>query len=81
MSNDKWVMTEDQKKWIDWMLHGMGISAARSSVKPSEKRELDELVERGMAYKGKNHSGDKVGMYYIPNKERERISKLLSPKQ
>lgn len=56
-------LTDFQKRMLSTMGRGCGIGAGRDSITAKERRELDALVEMGLARKCGNYRGDTTGMY------------------
>lgn len=71
------VPSDKQAKWIDYMLKGYGLSAAVGEYTKSELAEMEELVELELAFIGKNHSGDKAGMYHLPEEHKSRAANCV----
>lgn len=70
-------LTENQKKWIKWMLKGMGLDGSPKEFTKKERLEMQILLDNNLAYLGKNHSKAKYPMYYIPNEHQNRIKEYL----
>lgn len=51
----RWVMTTTGK--------GAGIDASPGAMTPKEFLECEDLVDRGMLERAKNHSSDRHGMF------------------
>jgi predicted transcriptional regulator len=74
-------MTDNQIKWLGWMLKGMGLNAAKKEFNAKETRQMEELIELGLVTKGQNYKGDKVGMYHVRAEDKEKVRKAIAEKQ
>lgn len=69
-------LSEKQLMFIDYMLKGYGLDAAPKELTKKERIELDQLVEKKLAYYAKRPQA----CYHIPKEERERILKFTQRK-
>ena len=67
-----------QVSFLKMISKGYGYGAGAKEFTKKERREVEELIELGLASRGKNHSGDKVGMYYAQEEQKQKIKELFN---